>query len=155
ALLAAPGCLDAPSPPGGQGGAGDGGPDNEEEIDDPCGDERALGGDLLHLRCEGDPEITDETTDVRLVRDSSGARRDAAGFNVGLGPSFAPMHGEAAVLDGEGDVIFVAEPASVADDGRFTFEAWVRPDAVRSEEHTSELQSRENLVCRLLLEKKK
>src|SRR5690606_40504390 len=28
-------------------------------------------------------------------------------------------------------------------------------DAARSEEHTSELQSRENLVCRLLLEKKK
>ena len=26
-------------------------------------------------------------------------------------------------------------------------------DLVRSEEHTSELQSRENLVCRLLLEK--
>src|SRR6266700_4705545 len=30
-----------------------------------------------------------------------------------------------------------------------------RPNAPRSEEHTSELQSRENLVCRLLLEKKK
>src|SRR5690606_41572330 len=30
--------------------------------------------------------------------------------------------------------------------------AWARR---RSEEHTSELQSRENLVCRLLLEKKK
>src|SRR5690606_41852610 len=28
-------------------------------------------------------------------------------------------------------------------------------DISRSEEHTSELQSRENLVCRLLLEKKK
>src|SRR5690606_40094054 len=28
-------------------------------------------------------------------------------------------------------------------------------DKIRSEEHTSELQSRENLVCRLLLEKKK
>src|SRR5436309_9369879 len=28
-------------------------------------------------------------------------------------------------------------------------------DSIRSEEHTSELQSRENLVCRLLLEKKK
>src|SRR6266511_5904788 len=27
--------------------------------------------------------------------------------------------------------------------------------AARSEEHTSELQSRENIVCRLLLEKKK
>src|SRR5436309_9985840 len=30
-----------------------------------------------------------------------------------------------------------------------------RGSQVRSEEHTSELQSRENLVCRLLLEKKK
>src|SRR5690606_41275267 len=30
-----------------------------------------------------------------------------------------------------------------------------RPRFHRSEEHTSELQSRENLVCRLLLEKKK
>src|SRR5438105_12877954 len=29
------------------------------------------------------------------------------------------------------------------------------PDAERSEEHTSELQSRVDLVCRLLLEKKK
>src|SRR5436309_7188398 len=39
-------------------------------------------------------------------------------------------------------------------------ELGVRPDhrqrgVHRSEEHTSELQSRENLVCRLLLEKKK
>src|SRR5690606_41934492 len=31
----------------------------------------------------------------------------------------------------------------------------VEPARLRSEEHTSELQSRENLVCRLLLEKKK
>src|SRR2546430_6833127 len=30
-----------------------------------------------------------------------------------------------------------------------------RYDAARSEEHTSELQSQSNLVCRLLLEKKK
>src|SRR5436305_7563501 len=30
----------------------------------------------------------------------------------------------------------------------------VRPDRGRSEEHTSELQSRPHLVCRLLLEKK-
>src|SRR2546427_6108263 len=29
------------------------------------------------------------------------------------------------------------------------------PDQLRSEEHTSELQSQSNLVCRLLLEKKK
>src|SRR5260221_4283615 len=32
--------------------------------------------------------------------------------------------------------------------------AW-RPPAARSEEHTSELQSHSDLVCRLLLEKKK
>src|SRR5690606_40006781 len=41
-----------------------------------------------------------------------------------------------------------------------TEDDWVREAAklralYRSEEHTSELQSRENLVCRLLLEKKK
>src|SRR5690606_41264036 len=41
-------------------------------------------------------------------------------------------------------------PAVDAGDGRRT-----GGDAGRSEEHTSELQSRENLVCRLLLEKKK
>src|SRR5690606_41124448 len=33
--------------------------------------------------------------------------------------------------------------------------AFVSDHCPRSEEHTSELQSRENLVCRLLLEKKK
>src|SRR5690606_41124961 len=33
--------------------------------------------------------------------------------------------------------------------------AGAAPETERSEEHTSELQSRENLVCRLLLEKKK
>src|SRR5258707_11866018 len=32
---------------------------------------------------------------------------------------------------------------------------WRIPPDVRSEEHTSELQSRQYLVCRLLLEKKK
>src|SRR6266511_4982422 len=44
-------------------------------------------------------------------------------------------------------------PASV-----FALPTWSVPVARstwRSEEHTSELQSRENLVCRLLLEKKK
>src|SRR3712207_8484548 len=39
-----------------------------------------------------------------------------------------------------------ATPLGETDDG---------VDAVRSEEHTSELQSRQYLVCRLLLEKKK
>src|SRR5690606_40963774 len=37
---------------------------------------------------------------------------------------------------------------------RWTGDRSAVPGTVRSEEHTSELQSRENLVCRLLLEKK-
>ena len=37
----------------------------------------------------------------------------------------------------------------------FALACWGIAGASRSEEHTSELQSRTNLVCRLLLEKKK
>src|SRR5690606_39829906 len=44
-----------------------------------------------------------------------------------------------------------ASVAPQADSGQ----ASARVTSSRSEEHTSELQSRENLVCRLLLEKKK
>src|SRR2546430_3837230 len=39
--------------------------------------------------------------------------------------------------------------------GEGAFAGAPRHDAPRSEEHTSELQSQSNLVCRLLLEKKK
>src|SRR2546430_454438 len=39
--------------------------------------------------------------------------------------------------------------------GRFVISHAVRIPLTRSEEHTSELQSQSNLVCRLLLEKKK
>src|SRR5690606_41475359 len=46
--------------------------------------------------------------------------------------------------------------AAVDPDGRLViYDEFYRTGATRSEEHTSELQSRENLVCRLLLEKKK
>src|SRR6202044_4228674 len=41
-----------------------------------------------------------------------------------------------------------------AENGATSYQLWVG-STPRSEEHTSELQSRENLVCRLLLEKKK
>src|SRR2546430_2866728 len=40
-------------------------------------------------------------------------------------------------------------------DARLVRGARRRPAGLRSEEHTSELQSQSNLVCRLLLEKKK
>src|SRR5947208_8179399 len=39
--------------------------------------------------------------------------------------------------------------------GTSTIEAWEEKGSRRSEEHTSELQSPDQLVCRLLLEKKK
>src|SRR5690606_41208404 len=39
--------------------------------------------------------------------------------------------------------------------GNSTLRSYRGAHIFRSEEHTSELQSRENLVCRLLLEKKK
>src|SRR3712207_6901162 len=38
---------------------------------------------------------------------------------------------------------------------RLTYRGALEAGSVRSEEHTSELQSRQYLVCRLLLEKKK
>src|SRR3712207_8995845 len=44
------------------------------------------------------------------------------------------------------DIAYFAEPM---------FQDGIIAQAVRSEEHTSELQSRQYLVCRLLLEKKK
>src|SRR5690606_41433402 len=50
-----------------------------------------------------------------------------------------------------------AAPAPVPDACAPAHTGWrasAHPHLPRSEEHTSELQSRENLVCRLLLEKK-
>src|SRR2546430_13389497 len=50
-------------------------------------------------------------------------------------------------------------PSSTAGERPRRLTRWRRgaepPSASRSEEHTSELQSQSNLVCRLLLEKKK
>src|SRR3712207_7092766 len=46
-------------------------------------------------------------------------------------------------------------PAEMPDDLDRRRDAQREPEAERSEEHTSELQSRQYLVCRLLLEKKK
>src|SRR5258708_28628998 len=57
------------------------------------------------------------------------------------GPSFA----EGPCMSGDGQP---RSPAVVATFGSLAFE-------IRSEEHTSELQSPDHLVCRLLLEKKK
>src|SRR3989442_11782339 len=59
----------------------------------------------------------------------------------------------------EGDLAVVeVDGRSLLDVPRWLLPHAARPDDVRqqrSEEHTSELQSRPHLVCRLLLEKKK
>src|SRR5256886_7818107 len=52
---------------------------------------------------------------------------------------------------GAGDVVL--EGGSIDVNGRGTL--LTTEECLRSEEHTSELQSQSNLVCRLLLEKKK
>src|SRR3712207_8319660 len=67
--------------------------------------------------------------------------------------------GQPAVLVVEGgEVVVVAErvlAAGVVLGGRRGIERLAHHGRGRSEEHTSELQSRQYLVCRLLLEKKK
>src|SRR5690606_39298205 len=57
----------------------------------------------------------------------------------------------------EGADVVISYLSDVEDDDAKDTAKWVKDAGreVRSEEHTSELQSRENLVCRLLLEKKK
>src|SRR2546430_13685062 len=65
-------------------------------------------------------------------------RRRRAGLPGGRRDDRADLHG--AEADGE----VPEHPGTLVDQRR-----------VRSEEHTSELQSQSNLVCRLLLEKKK
>src|SRR5690606_41393222 len=67
------------------------------------------------------------------------------------------LHGEPALEPGARGVV-LALPVLYALAEMSVIHVYVRAEAssfsLRSEEHTSELQSRENLVCRLLLEKK-
>src|SRR5699024_11839316 len=63
-------------------------------------------------------------------------------------PLMLVQEGYALFKDIEADVIFAD---LVPNDRKLELTPW---HAVRSEEHTSELQSRFDLVCRLLLEKK-
>src|SRR5690606_40718746 len=73
-----------------------------------------------------------------------------------------PVISLSASLDGANSDFFAVEETLKTNEVRINFPYYfpenseVQTDvSKRSEEHTSELQSRENLVCRLLLEKKK
>src|SRR5690606_40366422 len=87
-----------------------------------------------------------------------GAAAVVAGVGDGAGPQGAAGEGVGAAL-GEAATAADAVGRALGEAGAAVGEkAGAAADAagdVRSEEHTSELQSRENLVCRLLLEKKK
>src|SRR6266511_2353002 len=94
-------------------------------------------------------------------RKSGGPRNQAASFpESGLGSRRARRRGSPGARSGE--AVAAEREAAVhrdhlaGDVGIGLEQEADRPGHVlRSEEHTSELQSRENLVCRLLLEKKK
>src|SRR5688572_32152950 len=74
-------------------------------------------------------------------------------FRSGHGPRVQAGHGRRdADAEGAGDAPADAGPVGVAD---VRVDVRGRRGHRRSEEHTSELQSQSNLVCRLLLEKKK
>src|SRR5215475_15071279 len=68
------------------------------------------------------------------------------GVAVGVAPVFTAIHAVARRLE-DSPIATCGQDCHWESRGAWTGE--------RSEEHTSELQSRENLVCRLLLEKKK
>src|SRR2546422_3989927 len=70
----------------------------------------------------------------------------------GLEPHLEPVVAERAFLRRTGYRVDIDDPERARGDARPASVADVR---LRSEEHTSELQSRLHLVCRLLLEKKK
>src|SRR3990167_2061268 len=58
-------------------------------------------------------------------------------------------------VSGPSEAVDTEEGVEYAEVEKFRgFPITVNPKKVRSEEHTSELQSQSNLVCRLLLEKK-
>src|SRR3712207_3215318 len=71
---------------------------------------------------------------------------------LSTGPIAYGPHGSAA-FDISFDLLDNRLAVTTSDDGGFYFA--LDDLTVRSEEHTSELQSRQYLVCRLLLEKKK
>ena len=78
---------------------------------------------------------------------------------VALGALFAFWPGEYQYYNAQGGILVRVKRYSGATEQYLDGIGWVVPKgavgASRSEEHTSELQSRPHLVCRLLLEKKK
>src|SRR5690606_39575385 len=101
----------------------------------------------VHHSRQIDQQAVDRASSPGLGR--RGQRVDACppppdNFTPGRGPVRWWRRSRAVVPRARGTPVCGRDRSSYAESG-----------ATRSEEHTSELQSRENLVCRLLLEKKK
>src|SRR5690606_41704501 len=100
---------------------------------------------LYLVRCPPISPLFPYTTLFRSLY-GSGALREYGAF-------VADRDGLIHVMGDEKDRLF--HPAAQTPQLDLHFHPQLRIERGRSEEHTSELQSRENLVCRLLLEKKK
>src|SRR3712207_8856105 len=85
------------------------------------------------------------TTLFRSTGDGAAAARGSV-VGVAVAPPAAPRHVLVGGVDPLGDLLLQVSQPLVGH---------VLGHPARSEEHTSELQSRQYLVCRLLLEKKK
>src|SRR5690625_5305730 len=93
--------------------------------------------------------------DLGVSVTSSGDQGRASAGSAGESnvPGYLPVvvHGTGAVRGGEIEVDSSASSQFVS---ALLLANWEEAEESRSEEHTSELQSRGHLVCRLLLEKK-
>src|SRR5690606_40265258 len=111
---------------------------NDEIRADMADARREVRADLAVARAEL------ETDNLELGQNLRFGRSDQSGDDASPLPK--------AEITPRGD--FLIDGEAVAIDARQRKELLAYRGQVRSEEHTSELQSRENLVCRLLLEKK-
>src|SRR5690625_4033167 len=96
----------------------------------------------------------DEEIIIGSTNEPTGLQRNVGGSS-GISETMSRnVYEGLTAIDDSGEVIdLLAESVEVSEDG-LTHTFTLR-EGVRSEEHTSELQSRGHLVCRLLLEKKK
>src|SRR2546421_8852777 len=101
-----------------------------------------------------DQRVADPTGEPNSERAQSGADR---GERCAASKAFngsSPTANLVSNIKRQKDVVGKPTPAEVRRSSRETA-SLLQESVSRSEEHTSELQSRSDLVCRLLLEKKK